>query len=58
MPESANDRTQWHWSMWPLLDLFGCQIVWDVGLKTLGYPPTTVDLQSEADMVEFALLRT
>lgn len=56
-PPQALDRSQWHWSMWPALDLFGIETVWTVGLKTLGYPPTLVDMKIEADLIEAALLR-
>ena len=51
------DKSRWHWLMWPLIDLFGFELVWSVGLETLGYPPTLVDLPAEAELVESALLK-
>jgi len=47
----------WHWSMFPLIDLVGLELVYAVGLKALGYPPTLVDTQIEANVVDSALMK-
>jgi hypothetical protein len=46
----------WHWLMFPLLDMIGPELVYVVGLETLGYPPTWIDLKEEADLVESAVV--
>ena len=46
----------WHWRMFPLLDFFGPELVYAVGLKSLEYPPTWVDTKQEADQVETAVI--
>ena len=46
----------WHWIMFPMLDLVGPELVYSIGLKVLGYPPTWVDMQEEAAEVEAAVV--
>lgn len=46
----------WHWLTFPMLDLLGPELVYVVGLETLGYPPTWVDAKQEADQVEAAVI--
>jgi hypothetical protein len=46
----------WHWLMFPMLDLLGPELVYAVGLESLGYPPTWVDTKQEADQVETAVM--
>lgn len=47
----------WHWAMFPLIDLVGPELVYAVGLKALGYPPTFADTQKEADIVDAAIIQ-
>lgn len=42
--------------MIPLTDLLGPELVYAVGLESLGYPPTWVDTKQEADQVEAAVI--
>jgi len=46
----------WHWLMIPMTDLLGPELVYAVGLESLGYPPTWVDTKQEADQVEAAVM--
>lgn len=46
----------YHWLMFPMLDLLGPELVYAVGLESLGYPPTWVDTKQEADQVEAAVI--
>jgi hypothetical protein len=49
---------RWDWLMIPLTDMFGPELVYAVGMKVLGYPPTWVDMkQEEADLVEAAVIK-
>jgi hypothetical protein len=50
-----NVAIRWHWLLHSLIKLVGPQVVYDVGLSALGYPPTWVDTHSEADTVESAV---
>lgn len=54
--DESEVQFHWHWTMFPMLDLFGPALVYSVGLQALGYPPTFVDMKEEADLVEAALL--
>ena len=45
----------WHWILFPLLEQYGPELVYAVGLNALGYPPTWVDLAEEAAKVEAAM---
>ena len=47
----------WDWRMFPMLDLLGPELVYAVGLKSLGFPPTLVDTKEEADQVEAAVIK-
>lgn len=49
-------RWMWHWSLWPLCEMCGVGLVYSIGLKVLGYPPTWVDLVEEKQLVEAAVL--
>lgn len=49
-------RWQWHWSLQATAEMLGPGFVWSVGLQALGYPPTWVDLMSEAEVVKAACL--
>jgi hypothetical protein len=48
-------RWQYHWSMWALVDMCGPMLVWSIGFKALGYPPTWIDLVEESQLVEDAV---
>jgi hypothetical protein len=41
--------------MFPLLERYGVELVYSVGFGVLGYPPTWVDLEGEARMIEVSL---
>ena len=45
----------WHWLMFDLLNFLGPELVWEVGLNALGYPPTWVDTSEEFEKVESAI---
>lgn len=45
----------WHWIMFGLLDLLGTELVYEVGLKCLGYPPTWVDTPEELQLIDSAI---
>lgn len=47
----------WHWLLFPLVDMAGPELVYSAGLETLGYPPTWADTQEEADTVEASVIR-
>ncbi len=47
----------WHWLLFPAVDLIGPELVYSIGLESLGYPPTWCDTQQEADQVEAAITK-
>ncbi|MGC1275908.1 MAG: hypothetical protein WBC44_19555 [Planctomycetaceae bacterium] len=48
-------RTCWPQQFYGLLDQYGAELVWRVGLETLGFPPTWSQAASEIDRVSAAL---